>query len=66
MKRLAMLAVVALALTVLAPILPGAAEAQPPLVEIIHNGMIILVDEAAVPAHLAHGDTFVCVPPECS
>ena len=65
MKRLAMLAVVALALTVLTPILPGAAEAQGPMVEVIHNGMIISVAESAVPAHLAHGDTLACVPPNC-
>ena len=64
--RLAMLTVVVLALTVLAPIRPGAAEAQATLVEIIHNGLIILVDEAAVPAHLAHGDTLACLPPGCN
>ena len=68
MKRLAMLTVVVLGLTVLAPVLPQAAEAQGPKVTIIHKGRTITVAASAVPAHLAHGDTVVdpCVPPACN
>ena len=67
MKRLAMLIVVVLGLTVLAPVLPRVAEA--PSVTIIHKGKAITVAASAVPAHLAHGDSLdVCdptIPPGC-
>ncbi len=56
MNRLAMLTVVVLGLSVLAPVLPQTAEAQGPKVTIIHKGRTISVAESAVPAHLAHGD----------
>ena len=63
MKRLAMLTLVVLGLTILAPVPPLAAEA--PSVTIIHNGKAITVAASAVPAHLAHGDTLdgPCDPP---
>ena len=65
MKRLARLIVVVVGLSVLAPVLPRAAEAQK-LVSIIHNGRTIMVAPFAVPWHLLHGDTLAdpsCVPP---
>ena len=66
MKRLARLTVVVLALAVLAPVLPRAAEAQGfPEVTIIHKGQTITVALASLPWHLLHGDTLAggCVPP---
>ena len=62
MKRLAMLTVVVLGLSVLAPVLPQTAEAQEPRVEIIHNGRTISVAASAVQVHLAHGDALAECP----
>ena len=63
MKPPSVLTVVVLGLTILAPVVPLAAEA--PSVTIIHNGKAIIVAASAVPAHLAHGDCDPTVPPGC-
>lgn len=67
MKRLIRLTLVVFSLAILAPVLPPAAEAGGHKVDIIHKGRLISVSMAAVPAHLAHGDSLAggCIPPDC-
>ena len=64
MKRLALITIVALAITVLGPTVPWAtAEAGMPKVTVIHNGHAITVGMVAV-VHPLHGDE-ACAPPRC-
>lgn len=67
MKKLSTLFIVIFGLAVLTPVLPSA-EAGGLKVKINHKGKIINVSVAALPAHMAHGDTVVVVipcPPNC-
>ena len=59
MKRLAKLTAVVLALTVMAPALPRAAEAEGLTVNVIHKGLTLTISLLALPWHLLHGDTLV-------
>ena len=65
MKRLNIISIIVFGLIVLAPALPPA-EAKGRAITVIHNGRAISIGLAALPVHLAHGDTIVIpCPPNC-